>query len=1010
MNAGQPHNCPPNCAIKFLKMKFMMAKKNIIWLICMSLGFQAGLGAQDDPAAQLAAFKVADGYEVNLFASELEGIANPIQMRFDHEGRLYVACSWVYPQLAPGQGPNDKIILLQDTNGDGRADRSGVFADGLIIPTGLETGDGGVYVGNGTELLFLQDTTGDGKADVRRVVLRGFGTGDSHQNINSFTWGPGGELMMSQGLHAVSKVETPWGISYLDQAGIWRLRPRLLRLDGFFGGGMAPHNPWGFAFDKWGQLLVMAGNGHGIYDPLPVMIRNHKHLEHVQIWENMRGRKICGVEVIESSHFPEEMQGTMAAGGFMNHMIFGLQAAENGSSFKVRDLPPLLVSTHGSFRPVDVKLGPDGALYVADWYNPIIGHYQASFRHPDRDKTHGRIWRITAKDRPLLAPPKLSSMTVSELLEQLKSPEGWNRYQARRVLAAMETEGVVKGLENWISQLDAASPSYERWLVEAMGIYESHEVIESGLVEQLLRARDHRARAYAVGVIAHGHDRLPQALDWIGRAVEDEHPRVRLAAVVAAAAIPEARSMEIAAAAADRELDQPLEYALEQAVHVLKPHWIGPFTAGELTFGDRQNRLEFVLKADGSPDTFQALMRMLESGKLTRQTRSSFLHIVAEVGGPDDLAKLLEPQTYMINGVFDGQLQAKLLFALGRTERFRQARPSGDLGQAVKHLLDGAEERVQAELFRLIGIWKLPGFGAELKAAAESGAVRLRQAALEGLGHLGDEESRATLNALAGAGELAARAGAAAALAWADIPQAAGIAAQILADDPGGATASVLVPAFLQRKGGSEILAAALERKSPSEAAAREALQLIQGVGRTEEQLEVVLTRAAGRSRQVWEFTDGELEQFVAEVNSQGDPIRGQTIYQRAELGCVACHVVGNQGGSLGPDLNSIGSGQPVDFILGAVLEPNREVKEGYEAMEVTTRDGDTYQGYKVREDGSELVLRDLLQDQEIRIRKENIQERMQRGSIMPAGLVDSLDRTELRDLIRYLSGLGKPE
>jgi putative membrane-bound dehydrogenase-like protein len=155
--------------------------------------------ASDDPAAQLASFQVADGFEVNLFASEVEGIANPIQCRFDEAGRLYVACSWVYPQLKPGEVADDKIIVLEDTDGDGRADRSTVFADGLMIPTGIEIGDGGVYVGNGTELLHLRDTDGDGRADERRVVLRGFGTGDAHQNINSIRWGPGAELMFSQG-------------------------------------------------------------------------------------------------------------------------------------------------------------------------------------------------------------------------------------------------------------------------------------------------------------------------------------------------------------------------------------------------------------------------------------------------------------------------------------------------------------------------------------------------------------------------------------------------------------------------------------------------------------------------------------------------------------------------------------------------------------------------------------------------------------------------------------------
>src|SRR5213082_2700353 len=194
-------------------------------------------------AAELASFQIADGFEVNLFASEQNGVVKPIQIRFDARGRLWVIGSTVYPQIEPGQAPNDKLLILEDTAGEGRCSKTTVFAQGLMIPTGLELADGGAYVGQGTELLFLKDNDGDGKADERRVVFRGFGTADAHQTINSFRWGPGGELWMSQGLHVRSRVETPWGLARLEQAGIWRMRPRLLRLEGFYGSEHEPQNP-----------------------------------------------------------------------------------------------------------------------------------------------------------------------------------------------------------------------------------------------------------------------------------------------------------------------------------------------------------------------------------------------------------------------------------------------------------------------------------------------------------------------------------------------------------------------------------------------------------------------------------------------------------------------------------------------------------------------------------------------------------------------------------------------
>jgi glucose/arabinose dehydrogenase len=195
----------------------------------------------DDPAAELATFQIADGFEVRLFASERDGVVKPIQMRFDPRGRLWVIGSTAYPQIQPGQAPNDKVLIIEDTDSDGRADKTTVFAEGLMIPTGIEVVAGGVYLGHGPELLFLADTNRDDRADERRVLFRGFGTGDNHQNINSLIWGPGGELWMSQGLHARSNVETPWGIIRLDQAGLWRLWPRRQKLQGLYGSANRVH-------------------------------------------------------------------------------------------------------------------------------------------------------------------------------------------------------------------------------------------------------------------------------------------------------------------------------------------------------------------------------------------------------------------------------------------------------------------------------------------------------------------------------------------------------------------------------------------------------------------------------------------------------------------------------------------------------------------------------------------------------------------------------------------------
>jgi putative heme-binding domain-containing protein len=179
-------------------------------------------------------------------------------------------------------------------------------------------------------------------------------------------------------------------------------------------------------------------------------------------------------------------------------------------------------------------------------------------------------------------------------------------------------------------------------------------------------------------------------------------------------------------------------------------------------------------------------------------------------------------------------------------------------------------------------------------------------------------------------------------------------------------------------------------------------------VGRADKELLAVFNTAAGWSSEPLKATQEWVHQFAAEVRERGDAARGREVFRRADLNCLACHVVGAEGGTTGPDLNAIGSGQPLDFIIGAVLEPNREVKENYESIEVTMKDGETYMGYRVRSDSTELALRDVARNQVVRLRQDQIASQAERGSVMPSGLVDHLTRAELRDLFRYLSELGK--
>jgi putative membrane-bound dehydrogenase-like protein len=543
-----------------------------------------GAGTQAiTPEEELATFTVADGYEVNLFASERDGVVKPVQFSWDEKGRMFVACSPTYPQTQASARRSDYILILEDTKGAGRADKVTRFAGKLTMVQGLEPGAGGLYVCDFDQLVHLRDTDGDGRADTRRVIFSGFGIGDTHQLINSICHGPDGSLWFTQGLHAMSRVESPWGIARLDRAGVWRLNPRMLRLDGFFGGGMAGANCWGVVFDDYNQVFHKSGDRPQGYWTVPGMVRRTVSRSTTDVanaaYANTPDQyhgvgalfdtspKTTSIDIIGTRAMPDEVQGCALIAGYFGNVVELHRLSDKGAGFKSEQLPKLVKSTSTAFRPVDVSIGPDGAMYLADWFNPVIGHYQASYADPRRDKAHGRIWRITAKGRASVKQPNLAAMKPAELLDQLKSPERWTRQQAKRLLFDLPDNVALQAADAWI-----ANVTDERALMEAIGIFEAHEAVRPDLLNKLLHARDARVRAYGARVAGMWSDRLPAHELLIERA-KDENPRVRLEAVVAASYLQKAESAGIIAAAVDRPRDPFLDYAMRQSARALQPLW-----------------------------------------------------------------------------------------------------------------------------------------------------------------------------------------------------------------------------------------------------------------------------------------------------------------------------------------------------------------------------------------------------------------------------------------------------
>jgi glucose/arabinose dehydrogenase/lysophospholipase L1-like esterase len=523
------------------------------------------------PAEEATTFKLAAGFEINLFASEVEfpDLKKPVAMAFDGRGRLWVTTMPSYPMYLPGEPPNDKVLILEDTAGTGKADKATTFADGLYLPTGIALGDGGAYVGCQPNVLFLKDTTGTGKADRREMILHGFGNTDSHRAVNVFRWGPDGALYFDEGVYNYTQVETPYGPRRNFNGGIYRYEPRSEKLDVHVNYKLG--NPWGHVWDRWGQDFIADAADGSNYYATPLSGRIDYPKKHAPTKEFLKQwRPTCGCAFVSSRNFPDEMQGDYLLNNTMNFQgILRYVMKEDGSGFTTSPAEPLLQSSDPNFRPVDLQFGPDGALYVCDWYNPIIGYIDTSLRDPNRDKTRGRIWRITYKGRPLVPRPAVVGASIPQLLELLKAPEDYTRGQARLELRSRDGKQVVAELEKWVAGQSEADRDFPHHLLEALWVCEHHGVVNESLLKRLLRSSEPRARAAATRVLCNWRDRVPGSLEVLRVQANDEHPRVRLEAVRALSFYEGEPARTIAKSVRVDEKDYYLKYAQDETLATL---------------------------------------------------------------------------------------------------------------------------------------------------------------------------------------------------------------------------------------------------------------------------------------------------------------------------------------------------------------------------------------------------------------------------------------------------------
>lgn len=492
----------------------------------------------------LKTLTVPEGYKVEMFASEKEfpNLANPMQLSFDNKGRLWVAVMPTYPHYRPGDAmPDDKLLIYEDTNSDGKADKETIFADHLHLPIGFEFAPEGVYVSQEPNLVLLRDTDGDDKADVKEIVLGGFDTHDTHHAISAYTADPSGAFMLCEGVFLHSNVETPYGPVRCVDGGFFRYSPQRGQLERTIQ--MSIPNPWGFVFDQWGQDFFLHTSGTSMNWALPVEVKpvfgskTPSTPDLVPKGHNVR--PTSGLEIVSSRHFPDEVQGDLIycnAIGFLG--IKQVKIEDNGTGWKTAHRHNLLQSSDGNFRPADLEFAPDGSLYVIDWHNVLIGHMQHNARDPLRDHVHGRIYRITYPSRPLVKPAPVAGAPVEALLEGLKAPELRQRYRTRRELRGLGAEKVLPALKKWVSEISDQSDPDDHQRLEALWVTWGLNAVDEELLRRLLSSKNFHARAAAVRVLRYNTHRIADHVALLEKAAQDEHGRVRLEAIVAASWLP----------------------------------------------------------------------------------------------------------------------------------------------------------------------------------------------------------------------------------------------------------------------------------------------------------------------------------------------------------------------------------------------------------------------------------------------------------------------------------------
>ncbi len=973
----------------------------------LALTFLPRMAAAQGFASEEAAgrMSVAEGLEVRLVAAE-PLVRQPVAIEFDDRGRLWVIQYLQYPNPEglhrvevdrysrtiydripepPPRGPKgaDRITILEDTDGDGRADRAQDFVQGLNLASGLAFGRGGVFVLQAPYLLFYPDRDRDDVPDGDpEVLLEGFGMEDAHSVANSLTWGPDGWLYGLQGSTVTARIR---GNTF--QQGVWRYHPESDRFELFAEGG---GNMWGLDFDPRGDLFASTNVGgfvmlhavqggyywksFGKHGPLhnPYTFGYFDHVAH----DGVRGGHVAvGGLFYQADAFPEEWRGRYIAADLLDHSIHWHEVTPLGSTHRARQGGDMLRANDTWFAPSDITLGPDGFLYVADWHDRRTAHPDPD---ADWDRTNGRIYAIGPSGVTPGKTTDLAERSTEALVDRLGDSNIWQVRRARRLLAERRDPEAIDRLRASLLNCGGPIPCLEAlWTVSCCG------GLDDRLATDLLIHPDPEVRAWTVRLLGDRPERSPE-LDalLIDRAAFDPSDRVRAQLAGTSARLPTETGLEIAERLLRRDLDADDPHIPQRLWWAVERHATADPDA--------------VLQRFARADAWQSAM--------TRDTIQPRLmrRFASERTDEGDAACAL-----LLSSAPTEEDRARLLAALDETTR---GRPPGTIGpeltRAIRRRLDaGASDPATIRLAARCGD-RASHERARTTATDPQARPEDRLTMIDLLGELAEKEDRAPLLDLAARGAD-------------DAIRAAAIRALGRFED--GAIPSALLSRYPEedatwrRRVRDLLFGRAGWAKAFLEEVERGRIAAL------EVPLDEVRRIAALRDRELdalvqkhWgTLTGATPEVRLAEVRrlnndlraGTGDRERGRALFREH---CASCHRLFGEGKAVGPDLTHANR-HDRDFLLVSLVDPSGVIRKEFQSVLIQTHDGRVLTGLIAEQSPSRITLLGADEERTTIGRDEIAEMADATASLMPEDLYRRLDPETLRDLFRYLESDPAP-